>query len=112
MRRPEQLLHRAILQFVHIQYPKVLVFHPANGGFRTKVEAGIFKSLGVKAGTPDLCLLWKPCKVGFLEVKSEYGRLTTHQQSFHSWLTDLGIPVAIVKSVEDAQGVLRDWGCR
>lgn len=112
MNRPEQQLHRAILQYIHLQYPKILVFHPANGGFRTVVEASIFKSLGVKAGTPDLCLLWKPGKVAFLEVKAGLGRLTTHQQSFHRWLGDLCIPVATVRSLEEAQEKMKEWGCR
>ena len=56
--RPEQQIHRAVVQHLRQRGAPGLVFlHPANGGFRRRIEARIFSGLGVRAGAADL-LLW------------------------------------------------------
>ena len=32
----------------------MFAFHPANGGWRSRVEAAILKGMGVRAGVPDI----------------------------------------------------------
>lgn len=58
MRQPEETLHRAIVAHLRARLPEPwLVFHPANGGGRSKAEAGVLKALGVLAGMPDLLVI-------------------------------------------------------
>ena len=56
--RPEQQLQKAVLD--HLRWravPGTFAFHPANGGWRSAVEARILKSQGVVAGVPDVIIL-------------------------------------------------------
>jgi hypothetical protein len=53
--RPEQQIQRAVFEHLAIRgAPAVFAFHPANGGWRTRVEAAILKAMGVRAGVPDV----------------------------------------------------------
>ena len=55
MNRPEENLHRACVAYLRAALPKPwLCWHTANGGGRSKAEAGILKAMGVLAGMPDL----------------------------------------------------------
>ena len=51
--------------------PGVFAFHCPNGGKRSKIEASIFKGLGVKAGIPDVLIFYRAQIFG-LELKAEY----------------------------------------
>lgn len=58
MKRPEENLHRACVQYLQAALPKPwLVWHTPNGGGRSKAEAGILKAMGVLAGMPDLFVM-------------------------------------------------------
>lgn len=58
MKRPEEVLHRACLDYLRATLPKPwIVWHTPNGGGRSKAEAGILKAMGVLAGMPDLFVL-------------------------------------------------------
>ena len=55
MQRPEEQLHKACVAYLRAALPKPwLCWHTANGGGRSKAEAGILKAMGVLAGMPDL----------------------------------------------------------
>jgi hypothetical protein len=56
--RPEQIIHRTIVAHLRARaVPGCTWWHTPNGGWRSPVEAAIFKSLGVRAGVADLLLL-------------------------------------------------------
>jgi hypothetical protein len=113
MNRPEQAVQRSILAFLHaVTVPDMVeVFHIPNGGRRSKAEAAIFKSLGVKSGVPDLCLLRGGGRVGFLEVKKDAtGRPSENQRAFMAKAVALGVPVAVVWSIDQVRHALRLWG--
>src|SRR3954451_2984652 len=59
VRRPEQQLHRAVVDLLSVyQNRGLLTFcHVPNGGWRKRTEAGVLKALGTTPGMPDL-LLW------------------------------------------------------
>lgn len=74
MNRPEENLHKACVQYLRASLPKPwLCWHTANGGGRSKAEAGILKAMGVLAGMPDL----------FVMGPSDYGAFNraTHEPS-------------------------------
>jgi hypothetical protein len=50
---PEQQIQRAVFEHLAIRgAPKMFAFDPANGGWRSPIEAAILKGLGVRAGVP------------------------------------------------------------
>lgn len=110
MNRPEQAIHRAVVN--HLAWralPDVFFFHPANGGRRSKIEAAIFKGLGVKAGVPDLIIIHRSLIFG-LEIKSACGRLGTSQRNCLDAMADAGAHVAVVHGLDEALTTLEFWG--
>ena len=81
--RREQAIQRAVLQHLEVRAaPDTYWFHVGNGGWRSPIEARVFKSLGVRPGVPDLILI-RDGRVFGLELKSEQGKLTPVQQTAH-----------------------------
>ena len=61
-------------------------------------------------GTPDLCLP----SLGWLEVKTVAGRVSSEQQRWHDRARRLGVRVAVVRNVRDAVRTALEWrsdGC-
>jgi hypothetical protein len=112
--RSEQAIHRSCIHYLRTVLPNSwLVMHAANGGLRSKSEAGIFKALGVVPGWPDISIFGeeaKGCAAFFFEVKTRKGRLSENQQNCIDKLRDLGFPVAVVHSLEEVEQSLRYWG--
>jgi hypothetical protein len=72
----EDQIQRACFQ--HLAWrgvPGLFAFHPANGGWRSPIEARILKGLGVIAGVPDIIII-HATKVYALELKADDGRIT------------------------------------
>ena len=110
MKRPEQDIQRAVVQHFHARAePRVYFFHPANGGKRSAVEGAIFKSLGVRAGVPDLIIL-KAGQMYCLELKAPKGRLTPSQVITLDRLKHCGATVATAASLDEALFTLECWG--
>lgn len=53
----EDLLQEACVNYLQLQYPKVLFFHVPNEGKRTKFERFKAKVLGIKSGVSDLIII-------------------------------------------------------
>lgn len=107
--RPEQAIHRAIVQGLRAILPHGwLIFHPPSGIASSRLQGGIFKGLGTLPGYPDLIVHGVTDMVGgerpmvwFLEVKAPKGSVSSVQRDMHDRLQDLGFPVGIVRSWED-----------
>ena len=107
--RPEQQIHRAVVQHLRQRGVPGLVFlHPANGGARKPVEAAIFKSLGVRPGASDL-LLWHDGKSFALELKAPGGRATEAQLGFLSDIERAGASTCLAEGLDPALRVLERW---
>lgn len=59
-------------------------------------------------GTPDL---WS--ELGWLEIKTQTGRLSAVQKAWHSRANKAGVPVHVVRSVSDVLHLIREHraGC-
>ncbi len=118
MQRPEQDLHRAVVQHLRARGVSGLVwFHPFNGAFyggkRSRkgiaIQGSIAQGLGVRKGVSDLILLHNSHAYA-LELKSEDGRPTTEQMEFMSdWITAGGAG-RIVHGLDRALKCLETWG--
>ncbi|MFC0407941.1 VRR-NUC domain-containing protein [Roseomonas elaeocarpi] len=65
---------------------------------------------GVLDGFPDLIVIVPPGKTVLLEVKKHNGRVSPEQVLLHQTINAAGVPVAVVRSVEEASAVLAAQG--
>jgi len=108
--QPEQQIQRAVFEHLAIRAAStVFAFHPANGGWRSRVEAAILKGMGVKAGVPDV-IANKNGRCYALELKAPRGRLTPVQRHAHAALAAAGATVAVAYGLDDALARLEAWG--
>lgn len=75
-----------------------------------RVQAGVHRVTGgvlhcAEPGTPDLCLPG----LGWLEVKTTEGEPSPDQVAWHNRAARLGVNVAVVRSVEAAVRIAREW---
>jgi hypothetical protein len=108
--QPEQDLQRAILQHLEMRAVRgCFWFHVGNGGWRSPIEARIFKGLGVKAGVPDLIIIHGGRCYG-LELKADRGRVTPAQRVAHALMEEAGATVGIAAGIDAAVEQLEAWG--
>lgn len=106
----EDAVQRSIIGWAELAIPRVLVIHVPNGGLRSKIEAGILKSLGVKAGFPDL-VLWCPGGIAVpIEVKVPGNLPEPHQWDRIHHLRALGFKAGWADSIEMARELVRSAG--
>ena len=101
-RHPEQTLQRSVLD--HLKWRGALnlfAFHCANGGWRSPIEAEIFKSLGVVAGIPDLLII-RDGKTFGLELKVEGGRVSPVQADTQQRMQQAGAVVGVAVGLDHA----------
>jgi hypothetical protein len=106
----EARIQAAIVAWIRTVSPDALVFHIPNGGLRGKAEAARLKWVGTLAGVPDLAIVTPGGRVKFIEVKTADGTLSPSQRDVHGFLTALGTPPAIVRSIDDARRAFAAWG--
>ena len=102
-KNPEEQLQQSIVAWARLRArtcPDLdVLYHPANGGLRSKSEAGRFKAGGVLPGVSDLHL---PAKVGspgiWIELKSPTGKLSPAQLDWLSRMCSRGERVALVRT--------------
>jgi len=110
-RRPkasESSIQQAIRQ--RLIFHGVVAVHVPNAGKRSVVGGWKLKREGMMTGFPDLICLGDAGRIGFLEVKTDTGRLSDAQLSCHDMLRRKGHLVAVVRSQDDAVAVLQGAG--
>lgn len=88
-----------------------MLFHAANGGYRSKQTAVRMQLLGVKKGVPDIAL---PCKRRgwsglWIEMKVGRNRPTDEQRAWISALQEQGHRVEVCYGFEAARDVILDY---
>lgn len=107
----EAQIQRAIVTWFNLAlHPNVAWCAIPNGGYRRRKEAQIMKGLGTVPGAPDLVLWFPPGKSLCLEVKTDDGRISESQYWFHAKLQWCGVPIEIVRNLDDAMDVCRRSG--
>lgn len=94
------------IESVHVPNGAVLA-----GDARARCQQmNALKKAGLKLGFPDLITFSRKGQIGFIEVKSEGGRLSPEQKSCHEWLIVLGHKVSVCRCIEDVEETLELWG--
>jgi len=106
----EARIQAATFAFVRAVAPDVLIFHCPNGGLRSKSEAARMKWQGVVPGICDLILILPGGRCAMWEVKTPIGRLSPAQAEMLARLDDMGVPYAIIRSLDDARRELAVLG--
>lgn len=115
MKRKEEQLQIAFFEWAKWQegrYPELgRMHHIPNGGKRTKVEAAIFKAMGVKSGVPDVFL---PAPRGiyhglYIEFKSDSGKTSSNQDELLVSLQEAGYFVCVLNSLEKAIDITKRY---
>lgn len=126
--RPEDTLHRAIVRHLEARLePPWMFWHTPNSGIRRSQNPAAFgaylKAMGQLAGIPDLFVLGPgPVLIG-LEVKAPptVGKrgvskakpiLNDAQKAVFPRLAGLGVPVIVVRDVDDAIAALSSLGAK
>ena len=105
----EARIQAAIVEWVRLVAPSVLVFAIPNGGLRTKAEAARLKWTGTLAGVPDLAIVVPGGVIWFIETKAPSGSLSSDQREIRDRLVALNCPPAICRSVDDARRAFAAW---
>jgi VRR-NUC domain len=109
MKRPEQVIQRAVVQHLRARCRDGVVwFHPPNGGARSAVEAAIFQGLGVRAGVSDMILLHRN-QFYAMELKADGGKATPQQAAFLAEVRAAGGLTAVCDNIDDAIATLERW---
>lgn len=106
---PETTLHIAIVQWLKVVAPDLVVHHSPNGEVRDKRTAAKLKAMGVRPGWPDLEIIDRNGRLHFMEIKAPSGRLSEAQQAFRDMCLSVCIPWACVHSIDEARAVLSQW---
>jgi hypothetical protein len=109
-RNAEARIQAAIVEWIRLVAPDLVVFHPPNGGLRNKAEAARLKWIGTLAGVPDLVVLGRDGQCWLMEVKAPGGALSSEQRGLRDRWTALRIPFAVAKSIDDVRQAFKIWG--
>jgi VRR-NUC domain len=106
----EARIQAAIVEWIRTVAPDLIVFHPPNGGLRSKSEAARLKWIGTLAGIPDLVVLGRDGRSWLIEVKTENGSLSADQRAIRDRCVALRIPLVVAKSIDEVRAAFAIWG--
>ena len=108
--QPEAGLQRSVIQ--HLRWGArgdTWWTHIPTGGRRSPIEAAIFKSLGVRAGSPHLLII-RAGQPPFMELKAAGRKLSPEQVKCHAALQRAGAQIKTVDNIDAALAFLRRLG--
>jgi hypothetical protein len=108
--RPEDQIQRALFEHIRLRgMPGLVAWHTPNGGARSPIEAAIFKSIGVRAGIPDVLALHEGRLYG-LELKATGNKPTLTQTATMAALREAGATVETAIELDAALEQIEAWG--
>ncbi len=115
MKRPEQIIHKAVADHIRVRGVKGLVwFHVGQTNYARNrkgksIQAAINKGLGVRAGVSDLIFLHRG-QFFALELKAPGNTPTEEQYKFLADVEAAGGFSAFSIGIDRALAVLEKWG--
>jgi hypothetical protein len=109
-RHLEDDLQRDVCQYLRWSLPADAEYYAVpNGGKRHSKAAARLVGQGVRAGLPDLCVVYRGTTI-FIELKTARGVLSEAQRQMHRKLGYCGCTVLVCRSVEGVECSLRELG--
>lgn len=108
---PEQSIQRQVAQFLSWALPDDVWFSSIGHGGGGAIRGAILKSTGMKAGVPDILIVYRGRPV-FIELKTDKGVLSPAQKEVHIAITVAGGVVATCRSVDEVRDFLEVCGIK
>jgi len=111
--KPESVIQRAVIKrlsalgYIAASVPNGS--HLAGDKMARVRQMASMKADGLMPGFPDLVVIGKG-RVGFMEVKTDVGKLSPAQNMARKILEDKGQRWACVRSQDEAVDALKQWG--
>ena len=111
MKHAEDNLQIAVVTWFKYQYPKHIIAHCPNGGYRNAREAARFKRMGVLSGFPDLIIpvTRKEYAGLFIELKAGKNKPTANQLTVMQKLQNEGYKCEVCYSVDEFINVVNEY---
>lgn len=105
MKHREQHIQFAVADYLRLQYPDLLWFHPANERATSPMQGAKFKRMGVLAGVADIIIFRKTSKaLGLcIELKSPDRTQSGPQQEFQRRVQAEGWAYYVCHSFDEAR---------
>lgn len=102
----------AVVRFLRAALPSnYRVISIPNGRFKADpATIARLKREGLTPGAPDLLILRSDGWFATMEVKSDDGKLSPEQVEWSDWLAKGNASQAVVRSLAEAEEVVREWG--
>ena len=107
-RREEDRIQIAIAQYLDAR--RFFFFSVPNERKASVVTHSILKAMGLRKGVADLVVWDVRNRSGFIEVKTEAGRLSVDQREFRDECLARGLPWGLARSADDVVELLGEWG--
>jgi hypothetical protein len=109
-RHDEDTFQKQVCQYLRWSLPAdALYFAIPNGSQRHSKAAARLVGQGVRAGIPDLCVVYRGRAI-FIELKTARGVLSEAQRQMHRKLGYCGCTVLVSRSLEGVETSLRELG--
>ncbi len=113
---PEQILHKAVADYLRVALvpPAWFTTFPAGGG--GKARGGQLKAMGLMPGMPDLLVFWPgafasqrfTCMLG-IELKAARGTTSPAQRAMSGTFQQVHSAIAFCKSIDHVASALAFW---
>jgi hypothetical protein len=108
--QPERALQVALIEHLSWRAPAGTWWtHFPAGGRRSRVTGAILKSMGAKAGVPDLLIVSHGRLYG-LELKAGRNGPSSDQVETHAAMRNAGAIIGVAGDIDQAVGLLQEWG--
>jgi hypothetical protein len=108
--QPERAIQCAVVEHLAWRAPPGTFWtHFPAGGRRSRVTGALLKSMGTRAGVPDLLIVSQGRLFG-LELKAGRGKLSPAQIAAHDEMRRAGAVCGVAGDVDQALSLLSEWG--
>lgn len=106
----EAQIHKSVADYLDAALPRSCFWttFPAGGG--GKVRGAQLKRRGLRAGVPDIMLIWQG-QAWFIELKGPKGKLSPDQVATKGDIEDAGARVGLCRNVEEVERFLKHYVC-
>lgn len=101
----ETQIHQSVMKYIRMHpHLEKYVIHIPNQGKRSYKTANLFKSMGMKAGIPDLFIAYpsRGYHGAWIELKSQKGKLSEHQRDFLELMKSQNYFTSVCYSFDEA----------
>lgn len=107
----EAELHRAVATYLQaVLDPRQVWWSTFPSGGGGMIRGALLKSMGLKAGVPDIIVIPAGKPAHWIELKAEGKYLEPHQRELHAILGSLECRVSVCRSIDDVRETFAEWG--